>query len=58
MVGRSDDGASGKPIATITGRAGDLLLALYDCTPYLVVDASGDEQVIQELLDRTDTSCC
>ena len=48
---------AGKPIATMTGRAGDLLLALYSRTPYLVVDTSGDEKVVQGLLDRTDTSC-
>jgi len=48
---------AGKPIATMSGRAGDLLLALYGRAPLLGIDTSGDEQVIQELLDRTDASC-
>jgi len=48
---------TGKPIATMSGRAGDLLLALYGRTPHLAIDTSGDEEVIQELLDRTDASC-
>jgi hypothetical protein len=48
---------AGRPIAAMSGRPGDLLLALYGRDPMLAVDLSGDGEVITELLDRTDTSC-
>jgi uncharacterized protein (TIGR03083 family) len=47
----------GKPVATMTGRAGDLLLALYGRTPMLATDTAGDETVLRLLLERVDTSC-
>jgi uncharacterized protein (TIGR03083 family) len=48
---------AGPPTAAMSGRPGDLLLALYGRDPLLAVDLSGDHGVISELLDRTDTSC-
>ncbi|MDT5039800.1 MAG: hypothetical protein QOE51_785 [Actinoplanes sp.] len=48
---------SGKPTAAMSGRAGDLLLALYGRTPLLAVDTTGDESLIAEVLARTDTAC-
>jgi uncharacterized protein (TIGR03083 family) len=48
---------SGKPIAALSGRAGDLLLALYGRTPVLAVDTAGDGSLITEVLSRTDISC-
>lgn len=48
---------AGKPVAAMSGRAGDLLLALYGRTPVLAVDTAGDESLIAEVLNRTDISC-
>jgi hypothetical protein len=48
---------TGKPTAAMSGRAGDLLLALYGRTPLLAVDTTGDESLIAEVLARTDTAC-
>jgi len=48
---------AGKPVATLSGRAGDVLLALYGRSPLLVADTAGDERAIGRLLEWADTSC-
>ena len=47
----------GRPIGTLTGRAGDVLLALYGRTPMLAADTAGDARPIIRLLGWADTSC-
>jgi uncharacterized protein (TIGR03083 family) len=52
---KAEPAASGEPVATMRGSAGDLVLALYSRIPLDRVDVDGDRETVERFLAWTDT---